>query len=81
MRRAIVVLILAVALLALTPAAFAQGCAMCRASAAAADQTGKEALNLGVLILLIPTTAIFGGVFLWAFRKRNRTWNDSFDHQ
>lgn len=81
MRRAVAVLILAVALLGVAPAAFAQGCAMCRTSAAAADQTGKEALNLGVLILLIPTTAIFGGVFFWAFRKRNRSWNGSFDNQ
>jgi len=80
MRRAIAVLILAVALLGVAPAAFAQGCAMCRTSAAAADQTGKEALNLGVLVLLIPTASIFGGVLFWAFRKRDRCWNGTGDN-
>lgn len=81
MRRAVAVLILAVVLLGAAPAAFAQGCAMCRTSAEAANRTGKEALNLGVLVLLIPTTSIFGGVFFWAFRKRNRSWNGTSDNR
>jgi cbb3-type cytochrome oxidase subunit 3 len=76
MRRALTVLFLALVLLGVAPAAFAQGCAMCRTSAEAADEPGKKALNLAILVLLIPTTSIFGGVLYWAFRKRDRSWNE-----
>lgn len=73
MRRAWPILVLAALLLsAVAPDAYAQ-CAMCRASAEAMDEQKQQALNLAILILLVPTTSIFGGVIFWALRNRNQT--------
>lgn len=75
MLRATALLIMAL-LLGLAPSAFAQGCALCRAAAAAAaEQTPRagNALNLAILVLLVPTISIFVGILLWAFRYRNRS--------
>ena len=58
------------------PAAYAQGCVMCRLNAAAADEAGRKALDLAILILLIPTVSIFLAVFYWAFRRCDRTWSE-----
>lgn len=69
-------LLLALLLVSLAPAAYAQGCVMCRSSAAAADQKGQKALDLAILVLLIPTASIFVTVFVWAFRRRNKTWGE-----
>ena len=67
-------LLLSVLLVTIAPAAHAQGCVMCRSSAAAADEKGQKALDLAILVLLIPTASIFVTVFVWAFRRRNKTW-------
>jgi cbb3-type cytochrome oxidase subunit 3 len=74
--RALAVCSLLLTLLAATcaPAARAQGCVMCRSTAAAANEAGQKALDLAILVLLIPTVSIFLAVFYWAFRRRNRTW-------
>ncbi len=72
MRLAVAALVLAVLLACAVPAAHAQGCAMCRQSAAAMDAQKQKALDLAILILLLPTVSIFGGVILWAFRKGAR---------
>lgn len=61
-------------LLALVPAVFAQGCAMCRTQAEATGPEGASSLNLAILVLLIPTVTIFVGIVLWAFRFRNRSF-------
>lgn len=58
------------------PAASAQGCVMCRSSAAAANEDGQKALDLAILVLLLPTISIFLAVFFWAFRRRNRSWSE-----
>jgi hypothetical protein len=72
MRRAIFCLLLVAGLLlCAAPVAFAQGCAMCRSSAAALGQDGQRSLNLAIMVLLVPATSIFGGVLFWAFRKRD----------
>lgn len=63
-------LIAAVLVLAPLQAA-AQGCAMCYTAAAQQSAQGKAALDLGILILLIPAIAIFCGVFLAAYRHRD----------
>ncbi len=34
--------------------AFAQGCAMCYSTAAAASKDGQHAINRGVIVLLVP---------------------------
>lgn len=67
-------LLLTLLLGSFAPAAYAQGCVMCRTSASAADEEGRKALDLAIFVLLIPTVSIFLGVFYWAFRHRNQTW-------
>lgn len=57
----------------LAPAAFAQGCVLCRTSAAGTDERGQKALDLAILVLLVPTLSIFVGVVLFALRYRNRS--------
>ncbi len=55
--------ILAVAgALALVPNAFAQGCAMCYTTAAAAGAAAARSIDLGILVLLLPTLVLFVAV-------------------
>jgi len=54
------------------PAAWAQGCPMCRTGAEAAGAAGARAINLGILILLVPTLLFFLGVLLFAVFRRDR---------
>ena len=63
-------LLLAFFLLSAAPA-FAQGCAMCYANASQQNDKATRALNLGILTLLTPTLALFGGVLFLARRSRN----------
>ena len=58
------VLLGAVAVLTLAPGAWAQGCALCYTSAAAAGAAGIHSLRVGILILLIPTLLLFVGVLV-----------------
>jgi hypothetical protein len=62
-----IVVVLAAALLA--PAAAAQGCAMCAQNAAATGAEGARAINTGILVLLLPTLGIFGGLFVLIVRR------------
>jgi hypothetical protein len=73
-RLAACVLLLGLLLASLAPPAYAQGCVMCRSTAAAADEAGRKTLDLAIFILLIPTVSIFVAVFIWAFRRRNQSW-------
>jgi len=78
MRRVAPILLLIIVLLSVAaPAAYAQ-CAMCRTSAEAMDEQKQQALDLAILILLVPTTSIFGGVIFWALRNRNQTREEHF---
>ncbi len=54
------------------PSAWAQSCAMCRASAAAGGADAAKTFDLAILVLLIPTISIFVGIIIFAFRRRNR---------
>jgi hypothetical protein len=56
---------------ALAPAAFAQGCAMCYTTAKAQNPQGIRALNSAILVLLIPTLALFISFFVLLYRRRN----------
>ena len=49
--------------------AFAQGCAMCYTSAAAAGAAAMRSLNIGILILLLPPLALFVGILTYAIRR------------
>ena len=62
---------LAVLLLAVTAPPAAAQCVMCYSTAAAQDSEAIKALNLGILVLLIPPVAIMGSILLLAFRYRN----------
>jgi hypothetical protein len=56
---------------ALSPAVFAQSCAMCYTTAKAQNPQGIRALNSAILVLLIPTLALFIGFFVLLYRRRN----------
>ena len=53
------------------PHAMAQGCAMCYQTAAASGAPVREALRHGILILLLPATSLFVGIFAYIYRRRN----------
>ena len=44
---------------------------MCYTGAAAQSEQGIRALNLGILMLLLPAVAIFAGIFWMAYRNRD----------
>jgi len=62
-----------VALVAAPSVLYAQSCAMCYQSAAAAGPRTAEALRHGILIMLFPPLFIFGGIIVLAHRRRNET--------
>jgi hypothetical protein len=68
--RALGALLCAAAILAAPHSAAAQGCAMCYTSAAAAKKAGIQALQHGILILLVPPLLMFLGIFWYTFRRR-----------
>ena len=72
-RRALAVLLGVLAIFAAPHSAAAQGCAMCYTSAAAAKKAGIQALQHGVLILLVPPLLMFLAIFWVTFRRRG-TW-------
>jgi len=71
-RRLTLALFTTSALLADTAALQAQGCAMCYNTAAAAKAAAIQALRSGILILLVPVALMFIGIFMLAFRSKER---------
>jgi hypothetical protein len=59
-------------LLSFSALAYAQGCAMCYSSAAAAKAGAIQALRSGILILLLPVLVMCAGIFVVIHRSRNR---------
>ena len=51
------------------PNAFGQGCAMCYTTAAAAGSAAARSLDLGILVLLVPTLVMFVSVLVFAIRR------------
>ena len=49
----------------------AQGCAMCRSTLEAQKETITSALQLGILVLLVPPLAIMGTFLYIVFRKED----------
>jgi hypothetical protein len=52
-------LLVAFCALALAPTARAQGCALCYTTAAAAGAAAARAIDMGILVLLIPALVLF----------------------
>ncbi len=48
--------------LTLAPNIFAQGCALCYTTAAAAGAAAARSIDLGILVLLLPTLILFVAV-------------------
>jgi hypothetical protein len=48
----------------------AQGCAMCYQNTAAAGPAAQSGLRHGILILLTPALALFGGIVVALYRRR-----------
>ena len=66
---------LAVLLLLWAGPAFGQGCAMCYSSAAASPKEGQNAINRGVLVLLLPPVGFMtlgAGLAIRYSRKRDQ---------
>ena len=74
-------LLLLVVALASAPAAWAQGCVMCRTSAAAGGDQAMKAFDLAVLVLLVPTILLFVAILAFAFRYRNHPAADTQEEE
>jgi len=64
-------LFLAVIYLLWQATVFAQGCPMCQLAAKAQAPHAQKALDLAILILLVPPVVIMGGILICVFRFRN----------
>jgi len=57
------------AILVSAPGAFAQGCALCYASASALGASGQRSLDYGILMLLTPALILFLSVMFLLYRR------------
>ena len=67
----------AVVALAASSTAYAQSCAMCYTSAAAAKAGAIQALRSGILILVVPVVLMCGVIAVVIFRRRNQSDEDA----
>jgi hypothetical protein len=58
-----------VAGLAVAPAAFSQGCAQCYIEASASGAHAQKSLDIGILVLLLPSLVMFAGVIVLLIRR------------
>ena len=70
--RLVTLAMVAFAVLAIAPAAFAQSCALCYTQAASAGARMIQALRSGILILIIPPTLMSVGMIFIVHHKRNQ---------
>jgi F0F1-type ATP synthase membrane subunit c/vacuolar-type H+-ATPase subunit K len=62
-----------VATLAVAPAAFSQGCAQCYIEASASGSHAQKSLDIGILVLLLPSLLMFIGVIVLLIRRTRAT--------
>jgi|CZKC01.1.fsa_nt_gi F0F1-type ATP synthase membrane subunit c/vacuolar-type H+-ATPase subunit K len=55
--------------LSLAPAAFSQGCAQCYIEASASGSHAQRSLDIGILVLLLPSLLMFIGVIVLLIRR------------
>lgn len=64
------------ALLAAPPPAFSQSCSLCYTQAASAGARMIQALRSGILVLIVPPTAMSIAMIFIVYRKRNQFRQD-----
>ncbi len=64
-------LLCALCVSAVSTSVYAQGCAMCYSAAAAAGKAAARSLDIGILVLLLPTLLLFIGVLIFTIRRAN----------
>ena len=69
MMRGLPAALAALALLCINVADASAQCALCRSGLENAGEATAQAINLGILVLLIPPVAIFCTIFAAAYRK------------
>ncbi|HLM59039.1 MAG TPA: hypothetical protein VK422_23245 [Pyrinomonadaceae bacterium] len=69
MTRALPATLAALALACVSAADASAQCALCRSGLEKAGEATAQAINLGILVLLVPPVAIFCTIFAAAYRK------------
>ena len=69
--------LLAGLVLASNTAAYAQSCALCYTQAAGAGHRFIQGLRTGILVLIVPPMFMSVGITILAYKKRNRTNDES----
>lgn len=64
-------ILVAFLLLASASSVAAQGCVMCKVTAAATGEEGAKTLDRAIYLLMVPALLIFVGTLVVAFRYRN----------
>ena len=72
----IIVALVGLAMLAAPPPAFSQSCSLCYTQAASAGARMIQALRSGILVLIVPPTAMSVGMIFIVYRKRNQFRQD-----
>lgn|SRR5450631_2965727 len=68
--------LIGLAMLAAPPPAFSQSCSLCYTQAASAGARMIQALRSGILVLIVPPTAMSVGMIFIVYRKRNQFRQD-----
>lgn len=64
--------VLLIVLLGTTEPSLAQGCALCKSAVASQVAKAIEAINTGIVLLLVPPVGMMSAILFVAFRRRDR---------